>query len=478
MPAAVPGIFFGIGYATAFNQRWLDWLDRGALITISMIFWNIPVGYRAAVAGLQQIDRSIDEAATSLGASSLRSFRDVLLPILRGALHDRPRHDVRARDHHALGGDLPVHAATTVATITIFQLVNDFNWGGATAFTVSVIAMAILVLLVVWTISRTARATGRGGRVPEPHIRLVQREQAVRPATPPAVDDVSLEVPRGSFTTLLGPSGCGKTTTLRMIAGFYEPDGGDIFIGDRRINDVPAHRRGTAMVFQDYALFPHMSVAENVGYGLRLARVKAIERQQRVARDARLPGSHRARSARSPNQLSGGQQQRVALARALVMSPEVLLLDEPLSNLDAKLRVSIRDELIVDPAPAGHHDDLRHPRPGRGAGDERLGRGHERRQGRAVGHAVGHLLPPAHAVHGRLSSGRSTWSTRRSWRAMLRSVTVRLGPRRARAAVRGHAAGGEALLAIRPETLTLNGSTAEGGVALPGEVVRRTFWAT
>ena len=90
-PAAVPGIFFGIGYATAFNQRWLDWLDRGALITISMIFWNIPVGYRAAVAGLQQIDRSIDEAATSLGAGSLRAFRDVLFPILRGAAHDRLR---------------------------------------------------------------------------------------------------------------------------------------------------------------------------------------------------------------------------------------------------------------------------------------------------------------------------------------------------------------------------------------------------
>ena len=110
VPAAVPGIFFGIGYATAFNQRWLDWMDRGALITISMIFWNIPVGYRAAVAGLQQIDRSIDEAATSMGAGSLRSFRDVLVPILLGRTDHRLRHDVRAGDHDALGGDLPVHA--------------------------------------------------------------------------------------------------------------------------------------------------------------------------------------------------------------------------------------------------------------------------------------------------------------------------------------------------------------------------------
>ncbi|HZO28814.1 MAG TPA: ABC transporter ATP-binding protein [Chloroflexota bacterium] len=180
----------------------------------------------------------------------------------------------------------------------------------------------------------------------EPHIRLTSVSKRFGPAgqNPPAVDDVSLEVPRGSFTTLLGPSGCGKTTTLRMIAGFYEPDVGDIFIGDRRINDVPAHRRGTAMVFQDYALFPHMSVADNVGYGLKLAGMKTKERQIQVAETLRFLGLT-GLDARSPSQLSGGQQQRVALARALVMKPEVLLLDEPLSNLDAKLRLSIRDEL-------------------------------------------------------------------------------------------------------------------------------------
>jgi ABC-type Fe3+/spermidine/putrescine transport system ATPase subunit len=181
--------------------------------------------------------------------------------------------------------------------------------------------------------------------VAEAHIRLTSVSKRFG-QNPPAVDDVSLEVPRGTFTTLLGPSGCGKTTTLRMIAGFYEPDVGDIFIGDRRINDVPAHRRGTAMVFQDYALFPHMSVAENVGYGLRLAGVKGAERESRVAETLRFLGLT-GLEARSPSQLSGGQQQRVALARALVMNPEVLLLDEPLSNLDAKLRLTIRDELMT-----------------------------------------------------------------------------------------------------------------------------------
>ncbi len=160
----------------------------------------------------------------------------------------------------------------------------------------------------------------------------------------PAVDDVSFEVPRGSFATLLGPSGCGKTTTLRMIAGFYDPDAGDIVLGGRRINELPAHRRGAAMVFQDYALFPHMTVRDNVGYGLRVAGVSKDEYRRRVDETLQFVGLS-ALGERWPNQLSGGQQQRVAVGRALVLRPEILLLDEPLSNLDAKLRVQLRWEL-------------------------------------------------------------------------------------------------------------------------------------
>jgi ABC-type Fe3+/spermidine/putrescine transport system ATPase subunit len=129
-----------------------------------------------------------------------------------------------------------------------------------------------------------------------------------------------------------------------MIAGFYEPDAGDIFIGTRRVNDVPVHRRRTAMVFQDYALFPHMNVEDNVGYGLKLGGARGDALKKRVHETLEFLGLTRLER-RFPNQLSGGQQQRVALARALVMKPEVLLLDEPLSNLDAKLRVSIRAEL-------------------------------------------------------------------------------------------------------------------------------------
>ena len=178
--------------------------------------------------------------------------------------------------------------------------------------------------------------------MPEAHLRLDHVTKKFGDTV--AVDDVSFEVPRGSFATLLGPSGCGKTTTLRMIAGFYDPDRGDIILGGKRINELPAHRRGTAMVFQDYALFPHMTVRGNVSYGLRVAGVSKEERERRVNETLEFVGLAKLGD-RWPNQLSGGQQQRVAVGRALVLRPEVLLLDEPLSNLDAKLRVQLRWEL-------------------------------------------------------------------------------------------------------------------------------------
>jgi iron(III) transport system ATP-binding protein len=159
-----------------------------------------------------------------------------------------------------------------------------------------------------------------------------------------AVDDVTLSIQEGDFFTLLGPSGCGKTTLLRMIAGFYRPDGGEIRFGDKRVNDVPPHRRETGMVFQNYALFPHLSVFDNIAYGLR---ARKLPRREIGARIAKIIGSVQLEGmeGRAPSQLSGGQQQRVALARALVISPQILLMDEPLSNLDAKLRVSMREEI-------------------------------------------------------------------------------------------------------------------------------------
>ena len=156
-----------------------------------------------------------------------------------------------------------------------------------------------------------------------------------------ALNGVSLDIREGEFFTLLGPSGCGKTTLLRMIAGFNSIEGGDFYFGEKRINDVPAHKRDIGMVFQNYAIFPHLTVSENVAYGLKARKVPKAEIGPRVAKALELVQiAHLAD--RKPNELSGGQQQRVALARAFVIEPSVLLMDEPLSNLDAKLRVQMR----------------------------------------------------------------------------------------------------------------------------------------
>ncbi len=160
----------------------------------------------------------------------------------------------------------------------------------------------------------------------------------------PVLKGISLEIADRELFFLLGPSGCGKTTLLRLVAGFYQPDAGELFFGDRCLNGVPPHQRNTGMVFQNYALWPHLTVAENVSYGLDVRKVPAAEKKERV-REALAIVQMEPFAARSPNQLSGGQQQRVALARALVVRPDVLLLDEPLSNLDAKLRLEMREEI-------------------------------------------------------------------------------------------------------------------------------------
>jgi iron(III) transport system ATP-binding protein len=159
-----------------------------------------------------------------------------------------------------------------------------------------------------------------------------------------AVSEVSLSIEEGEMFTLLGPSGCGKTTLLRLIAGFYAPDQGEIRFDDRVVNDVPPHERGIGMVFQNYALWPHMTVNENVSYGLKLRKIAPAEITRRV-QEALEKVKLTSLGDRYPGQLSGGQQQRVALARALVLNPQILLLDEPLSNLDAKIRVQVRAEI-------------------------------------------------------------------------------------------------------------------------------------
>ncbi len=159
-----------------------------------------------------------------------------------------------------------------------------------------------------------------------------------------AVDGVNIEIEMGELFFLLGPSGCGKSTLLRTIAGFCDPEEGQVIFDDRDVTDLPPYKRNTGMVFQNYALWPHMTVADNVAYGLDVRKVGSSERSQRI--EQALDMVHMSEyGERRPNQLSGGQQQRVGRARAQVIEPEVIFLDEPLSNLDAKLRLEMRDEI-------------------------------------------------------------------------------------------------------------------------------------
>ncbi|MGQ1798666.1 ABC transporter ATP-binding protein [Kocuria oceani] len=160
----------------------------------------------------------------------------------------------------------------------------------------------------------------------------------------PSVTDLDLSVADGEFLVLVGPSGCGKSTTLRMLAGLEEVTAGNIYIGDRDVTDVPSRDRDIAMVFQNYALYPHMSVAENMGFALKIAKVPAEERKRRVEEAAKILDLTDYLD-RKPKALSGGQRQRVAMGRAIVRSPQVFLMDEPLSNLDAKLRVQTRTQI-------------------------------------------------------------------------------------------------------------------------------------
>lgn len=158
------------------------------------------------------------------------------------------------------------------------------------------------------------------------------------------IKGVSLEIADGEFTVLVGPSGCGKSTLLRMIAGLETPSSGNIYLGDRLINDVPAKNRNVSMVFQSYALYPHMTVERNIGFGLMINKTASDVIKEKVAAVAKILGLEKL-LARMPRELSGGQRQRVAMGRAMVRNPEVFLFDEPLSNLDAKLRVQMRTEI-------------------------------------------------------------------------------------------------------------------------------------
>src|SRR5438477_4993612 len=292
-----------------------------------------------------------------------------------------------------------------------------------------------------------------------------------------AVDDVTLGVEPGELVTLLGPSGCGKTTTLRMVAGFERPDAGRIYIGGDDVTDLMVYRRSIGFVFQNYALFPHLTIFENVAYGLRVRRLPKATIRARVGQVLELvglPGYER----RFPNQLSGGEQQRVAVARAVVVEPALLLFDEPLSNLDAKLRVQMRGELSrLQKQLAITTVYVTHDQDEAMAISDRIA---VMRQGKIaqIGTAEDLYRAPRSAFVAQFI-GRVNLVESRVLGASGGRVAVELWGGSLSVATDGaHAAGDRVWLVLRPESLTLvaeSGKRGENEVVAPGVVTSRTF---
>jgi putative spermidine/putrescine transport system ATP-binding protein len=278
-----------------------------------------------------------------------------------------------------------------------------------------------------------------------------------------ALQHLDLDLRSGEMVSLLGPSGCGKTTALRIAAGFERPDRGTVSVGGRDVSDVPPERRTMGMVFQAYSLFPNLTVAGNVAFGLRMRKVDRSARDERVAEVLELVGLGD-KAARWPHQLSGGQQQRVALARALAFRPDVLLLDEPLSALDAKVRAQLRDEIRRIQTELGTttlfvtHDQ-----------DEALAISD--RVGVMSGGKLEQLAPPTDVYERPATAfvARFVGSMNEVPGVVLGRDAVKVGDVVVPVVVEGHLDGAAVVLLVRPEHLRLDA----GGV--PGIVVRRTF---
>jgi iron(III) transport system ATP-binding protein len=286
-----------------------------------------------------------------------------------------------------------------------------------------------------------------------------------------AIDDLTLKINPGELFFLLGPSGCGKTTALRLVAGFYIPDQGRIFFNERDQSRVPPHKRNTGMVFQNYALWPHMNVRNNVAYGLKMRRVAEAEKKERVGR-ALETVQMLDYAERLPNQLSGGQQQRVALARALVIEPDVILLDEPLSNLDAKLRVEMRAQIKEIHRKIGRtmiyvtHDQA-----------EALSMADRiavMRRGRVVQVGTPRQLytRPESAFVAEFIGGTNLLRGRLEAAGELLSVNTEVGTVRALNGARGMAPGDWVLCSVRPEAMRLQGAAQPGKPPLADRINR------
>ena len=352
----MPSLFIGFGIALGFRLLGFDpaWYSSalGAQLT-----WTLPFGVLIMFVVMGRFDPSYEEAAADLGAGARQRLFEIVLPILLPGIIGvamagfTGSYDEFARTALNIGSSntLPAgdHGADDDRRLAGAVRLGDADHGGVVLGDRADLA---------GDRADGAAAGGGGAMSPAPDLQtgvhgqvgarfdvelvgLTKRYGAVT-----AVDAISLRIPRASYCCLLGPSGCGKTTTLRMIAGHEQASDGDIMVGDRNVTAMAAMRRGTSMMFQSYALFPHLSCLDNVAFSLKMRGVAKAERHAQ-ARDYLALVQMEGFAGRLPGQLSGGQQQRVALARSLITRPQVLLLDEPLSALDPFLRLRMRSEL-------------------------------------------------------------------------------------------------------------------------------------
>jgi putative spermidine/putrescine transport system ATP-binding protein len=364
----MPGLFVGLGISLIFQLLgWqTDWRVSGLGAQLT---WTLPFGLLVMFAVIGRFNRSFEEAARDLGATAWQGTREVTLPILLPGIIGVAlfgftlSYDEFARTVLTAGSvntlPLEIWAMTTNVTSPALYAVGTVTT--LVSFTVITVALGSIALIqrrrsrhAAESLSNFlatpaqpiehARRPAMTAKVQNGSIELVSVTKTYTPGAPPAVADLDLRVDHGAYCCLLGPSGCGKTTILRMIAGHEVPTSGDVLIGNRNVTRLPPVDRGTAMMFQSYALFPHRSVIDNVAFALK---IRGISKDARNATARELLEKVRleAFANRLPSELSGGQQQRVALARALITNPRVLLLDEPLSALDEYLRLRMRGEL-------------------------------------------------------------------------------------------------------------------------------------
>ena len=351
----MPGLFVGLGIALTFRLLGLgtDWYTSGLGAQLT---WTLPFGLLIMFAVLGRFNRSYEEAAIDLGATNWQKLREVTLPMLLPGIIGVAlfgftlSYDELARTALTAGSNntlpLEIWAMTTNVTSPALYAV------GAVTTVVSFIVIGVALISIAVIQRRRTRATG-GADLRSAELQMLSETRngeikivgvTKRFGDMAAVSDLNLTIPDKAYCCLLGPSGCGKTTILRMIAGHETPTTGEIRIGGEAVTGLSPVQRGTAMMFQNYALFPHRSVLDNVAFSLKLRGASKAERH-RQARELLAKVSMERFADRLPAQLSGGQQQRVALARALITNPRVLLLDEPLSALDEYLRLRMRGEL-------------------------------------------------------------------------------------------------------------------------------------